>query len=137
MDKKQRKKKSSDKDIKAFFNDYHKAKARIKRLVSITISRPLTKAELEEKEDLEMFIECIEAIVNSLDPLSSQIIRDCYIEQKSLFNISLELNYCYEHVSYLKNIGCDILRKILTGIDVIQNGYAVNLNKIIQGTIKK
>lgn len=135
--KKQRKRKSSDKDIKAFFNDYHKAKARIRRLVSLTISRPLTKEEEKEKYNLELFIECIDEIVASLDPLMSQIIEDCYINQKTLFNISLELNYCYEHVSYLKNIGCNVLRKILSGKDVIQNEYSINVNTIIKNIVNE
>lgn len=137
MEKKPRKKKSSDKDIKAFFRDYHKARARIKKLVAITISHPLTEEQLKEKRELELFVGCIESIVDSLDPLTSQIIRDCYIEQNSLFNISLELNYCYEHVSYLKNIGCDVLRKILSGKQVIEHQYSVNLIKLIQNEIKK
>lgn len=130
--KKDRKKKSSDKDIRAFFQDYHKAQAKLKRLLAITISRQLSEDEKKEREDMKLFIECIEGIVDNLEPLISQIIRDCYINQKSLFNISLELNYCYEHVSYLKNIGCDVLRKILRDdIGVVDSEYGKTLEKMI------
>lgn len=130
-----RKKKTSDKDMKEFFSDYDKAKGRRKVILSKTISRPMTEQELKEYNDLGLFISCIEGIVDSLEPLVSKIVREYYIDHDTLFNISMDINYCYEHVSYLKNIGCDNIRKMLAGEEVIQNEQSINLLRIIESVV--
>lgn len=131
-----RKKKTSDKDMKEFFADYSNAKGRQKVLLSKTIGRKLTEEEQEEYNNLGLYINCIDGLVNSLEPLVSKIIREYYIDHNTLFNISVDVNYCYEHVSYLKNIGCDNIRKILAGEEVIQNEQSIKILDLIKEAIK-
>lgn len=132
-----RRKKTSDRDIKDFFADYSKAKGRRKVIMSRTIGRPMTVSEQKEYNELGLFIECVEGIVDSLEPLVSKIVKEYYIEHDTLFNISMDINYCYEHVSYLKNIGCDNIRKMLAGQEVIQNEQSIKLLDIIAKVIKE
>lgn len=132
-----RRKKTSDRDIKEFFADYSKAKGRRKVIMSRTIGRPMTVSEQKEYNELGLFIQCVEGIVDSLEPLVSKIVKEYYIDHDTLFNISMDINYCYEHVSYLKNIGCDNIRKMLAGQEVIQNEQSIKLLDIIAKVIKE
>lgn len=132
-----RRKKTSDRDIKDFFADYSKAKGRRKVIMSRTIGRPMTVSEQKEYNELGLFIECVEGIVDSLEPLVSKIVKEYYIDHDTLFNISMDINYCYEHVSYLKNIGCDNIRKMLAGQEVIQNEQSIKLLDIISKVVKE
>lgn len=130
-----RRKKTSDKDMKEFFADYSNAKGRQKVIISKTLGRQLTAEEEQEYKDLALFLQCIDGLVDSLEPLVSKIIREYYIDHNTLFNISVDVNYCYEHVSYLKNIGCDNIRKILAGEEVIQNEQSIKLLELIKETV--
>lgn len=132
-----RRKKTSDKDIKEFFADYSNAAGRRKVLLGKTIGRPMTGEEIKEYNELGLFIECVEGIVDSLEPLVSKIVREYYIEHDTLFNISMDINYCYEHVSYLKNIGCDNIRKMLAGKEVIQNEQSIKIIELINEAVEK
>lgn len=132
-----RRKKTSDRDIKDFFADYSKAKGRRKVIMSRTIGRPMTVSEQKEYNELGLFIECVEGIVDSLEPLMSKIVKEYYIDHDTLFNISMDINYCYEHVSYLKNIGCDNIRKMLAGQEVIQNEQSIKLLDIVARVVKE
>lgn len=132
-----RKKKTSDRDIKDFFADYSRARGRRRVLMSKTISRPMTEEEQTEYNELGLFLLCVEGIVDSLEPLVSKIVREYYIDHDTLFNISMDINYCYEHVSYLKNIGCDNIRKMLAGEEVIQNDQSIKLIELIDKIIKE
>lgn len=132
-----KRKKTSDKDIKDFFSDYSRAKGRRKVLLSRTISRPMTESENYEYFELGLYISCVDAMVNSLEPVVSQIIREYYINRSTLFSISMNINYCYEHVSYLKNIGCDNIRKMLSGEAVIQNNQSIELIKLINEIVEE
>lgn len=132
-----RRKKTSDKDIKDFFADYLRAKGRRKVLMSRTIGRPMTQEEQKEYNELGLFISCVEGIVESLEPLVSKIVKEYYIDHDTLFNISMDINYCYEHVSYLKNIGCDNIRKMMAGEEVIQNNQSIQLMELIDKVVKE
>lgn len=132
-----RKKKTSDRDIKDFFADYSRAQGRRKVLMSRTIGRPMTQEEQKEYNELGLFLSCVEGIVDSLEPLVSKIVKEYYIDHDTLFNISMDINYCYEHVSYLKNIGCDNIRKMLAGEEVIQNNQSITLIKLIDKIVKE
>lgn len=131
-----RRKKTSDKDIKEFFADYSRARGRRKYILSKTLGRSMTEEELNEYNQLGLYISCVDGIVQSLEPLVSKIVKEYYIDHDTLFNISMDINYCYEHVSYLKNIGCDNIRKILAGQEVIQNEQSIKLLDIINKTVR-
>ncbi len=120
-----RKKKTSDRDIKAFFRDYGKAVGRRKILLSKTHARQMTVSEANEYRNLGVFIQCIDEMVNTLEPLVAKIMHN------TLFNISMEINYCYEHVSYLKNLGCDDIRRMLAGKEILTSEYSKNLCEAI------
>lgn len=126
-----RKKKTSDKDIKAFFGDYAKATGRRKVLLAKTHARPMSITEANEYKDLGQYLQCVDAMIDTLEPLVAKIIRDYYINHNTLFNISMEINYCYEHVSYLKNLGCDNIRKMLSGKDILSSKYSKTLSNAI------
>lgn len=127
--------KQSDRDIKEFFADYINAGARKKLIYANSIGRQLTPQELQEIEYCTLYRGAVITLVDSLEKLTGDIIKAYYIEQKSLYNISLEMSYCYEHVSYLKNIGCDNLRKIISGEDIIVSKMSVNMMSVLKSSV--
>ena len=137
---KSRKPKTSDKDIKAFFQDYNDAEARIK-----VIKKKLHYTELTEEDKLEIlelntFRKCIEDIVDSLDPLERIVIRSYYLEKKNLTIISQEINYGYEYTSYIKIKGDSCIRGLIAGNvfkSELSNKLINNIREIInKGDIK-
>lgn len=134
--KQSKRKKTSDKDIKEFFLDYQRAKGRRKFLLSKTLGREMTAKERNEYNQLGLYMECIEQMIETLEPLIKKIVKEYYIDHISLFDISLDINYCYEHVSYLKNLGCDTIRKIISGEDVLQHEQSISILKLVEKTIK-
>ena len=131
-----RRRKTSDRDIKEFFYDYSKARGRRKILLNKSIGREMTAEEKDEYVNLGLFIDTVDSMIDTLYPLIAKIVRDYYIKHDNLFTISLDINYCYEHVSYLKNIGCDTLRLLLKGEDIIKDECSINIMNIIETTVK-
>lgn len=128
---KKRKPKTSDRDIKKFFRSYHDAKGRRKVLLINSIGRNMTEEEQQEYKHLELFIQLVEEIVDTLEPLQSKVVRAFYIENKSLFSISLDVNFCYEHVSWVKVSAGNNIRNLLSGANIISGELALTLEQLI------
>lgn len=106
--------KTSDKDIKAFFNDYMRAEIRIKVITRKIFGGDLVdNCEIEERDKLYALIKIFDGILAQFSDLEEKVIRKYYIEKRELLDISIELNYNYEYLSLVKNKACGELRLIL------------------------
>lgn len=124
-------KKTSDKDIKAFFRGYHDSKGRMKVLLQQSIGRHMTLDEKAEYEQLKFRLKVMEEIVDTLEPFQAKVVRAVYIEHQSLFNISLEVNFCYEHVSWVKVLAGNNIRNLLSGGNILRDEMSIALTDVI------